>query len=395
MELELRALMVQFELCYQLPDTSEETWLAPQLFSPSKPEVLNDWAAPGDLVLTYRYAFLPKGLVSRLIVRMHRFVRKPDLCWNQGVLFEQGETQLIVETAARGNEIGLRARGPEGKALLSVIASDLDALNASFEGLADKVGKWVPCVCENCSQSTTPAMFAQKELLERKHRNKQTIECPKPDYPDVNVLELLDGLKLDELPDWATDPESVDEDEELTPSANHSEATTAEKTISEKTIRIFLALSAELREDRDEFELYFLQQNHRLRKQGLYLEIVRWENFLDAISETRLQDEYNNVIRDCDIFVSLFKTKTGKFTDEEFDVAHQTFQETGRPLIYTYFRQTSVSVSGDNRDDLESLWKFKDKLKKLGHFYTEYESIDGLQKHFRDQLDKLRDGNTL
>ncbi|MFT4554785.1 MAG: internalin A [Porticoccaceae bacterium] len=98
MELELRALMVQFELCYQLPDTGEETWLAPQLFSPSKPVVLNDWAAPGDLVLTYRYAFLPKGLVSRLIVRMHRFVRQPDLCWSQGVLFEQGETQVLVET---------------------------------------------------------------------------------------------------------------------------------------------------------------------------------------------------------------------------------------------------------------------------------------------------------
>src|SRR5690606_14407159 len=76
------------------------------------------------------------------------------------------------------------------------------------------------------------------------------------------------------------------------------------------------ASSSELRADRDEFELYFRQQNDTLRKQGIYLQIVRWENFLDAMSETRLQDEYNKEIRDCDIFVSLFFTKTGKFTVE-------------------------------------------------------------------------------
>ena len=54
---------------------------------------------------------------------------------------------------------------------------------------------------------------------------------------------------------------------------------------------------------------------------------MRWENFLDAMSETRLQNEYNKAVRDCDVFVSLFFTKTGKFTEEEFDVAHQQFKE--------------------------------------------------------------------
>ena len=41
-------------------------------------------------------------------------------------------------------------------------------------------------------------------------------------------------------------------------------------------------------------------------------------------------------------------------------------------------------------DDLISLRDFKTKLGALGHFYTEYASIDDLQKQFRDQLDKLR-----
>ncbi|MGF1537276.1 MAG: COR domain-containing protein, partial [Elainellaceae cyanobacterium] len=393
-EVELRALMVRFELCYRLPDTGEETWLVPQHLSPSKPQVLNDWASSGDLMLTYRYEFLPRGLVSRLIVRMHRFVTQPDLCWSRGALFEHGRTQVLVETTLRGNEVVLRSRGPEKKALLSVIASDLDALNNGFPGLDDKVSKWVPCLCPTCADLTEPALFAQKELLERKQRGKRTIECPKPpDYNDVEVLALLDGMNLEQ---WLQqEGQQLADEVNETPAPEDCDPSEPEHTMNEKTVRIFLASSKELIEDRDKFDLYFRQQNDRLRKEGLYLEIVRWENGLDAMSKTRSQDEYNQRVRNCDVFVSLFKTKTGKYTEEEFDVAHQAFQETGKPLIYTYFKKAAISTSASNRSDLISLWDFQTRLSDLNHFWTEYESIDGLQKHFRDQLDKLRDDGRL
>lgn len=390
-EVELRALMVRFELCYPLPDADERTWLVPQHLSPSKPPELRDWARPGDLVLTYRYEFLPKGVVSRLIVRMHRFVERPDRCWSRGALFEHDGTQVLVETTARGNEITLRSRGPERKALLSVIAGDLDALNESFQGLKDKVGKWVPCICDTCRGLEEPAMFAQKELIDRKSRGKRTIECPKPpDYADVSVLELLDGMNLDRWLEGAGEDLSADEDEREPPLDAEPEA-----GVEVKTIRIFLASSSELEADRDAFELYFRQRNDDLREEGLYLEIVRWENFLDAMSRTRLQDEYNEAIRNCDVFVSLFETKTGRYTEEEFDVAHETFQATGKPRIFTYFRKTPLSPSLEHREDLESLWDFQEKLDELGHFYTWYESVEDLQKQFRDQLDRLRDEGSL
>ncbi len=196
-DVELRALMERFELAYRLPDMHEESWLVPQHLSPSKPPELGEWAKTGDLVLTYHYEFLPRGLVSRLMVRMHRFVKQPDLCWSHGALFEHGKTQVLVETGTRGNEIALRSRGPEQKALLSVIASDLDALNDSFRGLKNKVSKLVPCICKTCKGLKEPAMFEQKELIDRKNRGKLTIECPKPpEYYDVSVIELLEGMDL-------------------------------------------------------------------------------------------------------------------------------------------------------------------------------------------------------
>jgi len=360
------ALMQRFELCYVLSDSQPQTWLAPQLLPPTKPDQLAEWSQPEDLVLRYRYDFMPKGIISRLTVRMHRFVRDPEMAWVTGVLFERDATAVLVELLASGGEIELRARGPEGKALLSVISADLDALNESFQGLRDKVDKRIPCNCKLCRKASVPEFFAQKQLLKRKEDKRFKVECPRS-YEDVDVLELLDGTRANNLPAWAK--------EEKSPT-------------SHRTIRIFLGSSSELREDRDEFELYFRQQNDQLRKEGFYLEIVRWENFLDTMSETRLQDEYNKAIRTCDIFVSLFFRKTGKFTEEEFDTAHHQFELTGRPLIYTFFKNANVPIGAIGNEVL-SLLQFKKKLADLGHFHTGYDDIEHLKRQFRDQLDKL------
>ena len=356
---ELLALMQKFELCYRLPDASPDTWLAPQLLPPSKPSALADWEQPGDLVLRYRYEFMPKGLISRLMVRQHRFVPRPDLGWVTGVLFERDGTQVLVEIPPKGGEIALRAKGPERKELLSVIAADLDALNDSFHGLKEKVEKLVPCDCKKCRLLAVPECFEQKRLLQRKRDGRLKVECP-GSYEDVDVLELLDGIRMEPLPGWA----------------------------KEREIKIFLASSSELREDRDGFEQYFRQQNDAFRKRGVYLEIIRWENFFNAMSETRLQDEYNRAIQACDIFISLVFTKMGKYTEEEFDAAHRQFSETKKPLIYTFFKNAPVDI-GTIGEEVVSLLDFKKKLGKLGHFYTGYETIADLKLQFKDQLEKL------
>ncbi|MBP6811054.1 MAG: leucine-rich repeat domain-containing protein [Saprospiraceae bacterium] len=205
---ELLALMQKFELCYVLPDAQPKTWLVPQLLLPSKPAELANWAKPGDLVLRYRYEFLPKGLVSRLMVRQHRFVPRPDMAWTSGVLFERDDSQVLVEIPPKGGEIALRARGHERKELLSVIAADLDALNESFHGLQERVTKLIPCNCAKCLTLAEPEFFAQKRLLQRKRDGKLKVECP-GSYEPVEVLELLDGVNVEHLPDWAKENKSA------------------------------------------------------------------------------------------------------------------------------------------------------------------------------------------
>jgi hypothetical protein len=124
--------------------------------------------------------------------------------------------------------------------------------------------------------------------------------------------------------------------------------------MSLKTIKIFIASSAELKADREEFRIFISVENDRLHKQGIYLEILQWEHFLDSISDTRLQNEYNKSIRDCDIALCLFFTKVGKYTAEEFDTAYQVFKDTGKPKIWTYFKDAPVNA-GSITDEILSL----------------------------------------
>jgi hypothetical protein len=156
-----------------------------------------------------------------------------------------------------------------------------------------------------------------------------------------------------------------------------------------QTKKIFLASSCELKEDRQAFEIAIGRRNKNWVQQGVFLELVIWEDFLDAVSKTRLQDEYNNAIRDCDVFVMLFWTKVGKYTEEEFETAFGQFKSTSKPFVFTYFKDPEKNAGGASESSGASLRAFQGKLKGLGHFYTVYTNADALQLHFVRQLDKL------
>lgn len=155
------------------------------------------------------------------------------------------------------------------------------------------------------------------------------------------------------------------------------------------TIKIFLASSSELQEEREQFEIFIYRKCKEYKKEGIFLELVIWEDFIDAMSQTGLQDEYNNAITECDIFVSLFFTKVGKYTEEEFLKAWETFKVKNNPLIYTYFKDAIIQTGDIREDDILSLFSFKKKLKEVGHYPTKYHSINDLKYHFSGQLTKI------
>ena len=163
----------------------------------------------------------------------------------------------------------------------------------------------------------------------------------------------------------------------------------ARRKPSMMTKKLFLASSSELKSDREQFELFIGRKNNDWVGKNIFLQLILWEGFLDAMSRTRLQDEYNKAIQECDIFVILFSTKMGEYTEEEFETALRQFKATGKPHIFTYLKDEQISVASANRKDLMSLWAFEDKLHALGHYYTVYKNDEELKLKFGQQLDKL------
>lgn len=152
---------------------------------------------------------------------------------------------------------------------------------------------------------------------------------------------------------------------------------------------IFLASSAELRTDRDAFRLFVGDLNKRWHERGIFLEVTVWEDFDDAMSPTRKQDDYNAALRESDLFVMLYWTKVGLYTREEFETAHAQFKATGKPLVYTYCKDVAIPPSAMSRDSMSSLFDFKERLEALAHFPTRYDSAAALTGHFRGQLEDL------
>ncbi|MEK7254751.1 MAG: COR domain-containing protein, partial [Bacteroidota bacterium] len=172
---QLLALMLKFELCYELPDSQPRQWLVPQLLPDSQPDD-HHWEEHGNLSLRYRYDFLPKGLLSRIIVRLHRFVSRPDLAWRSGVLLERlGAKAEVMELAGERDVIRIRVSGNDPalrKELLVVLAEEFDKLHDSFSNL--KVEKLIPCICEKCQSETEPYFYEFNNLLRRRQAMRRT-----------------------------------------------------------------------------------------------------------------------------------------------------------------------------------------------------------------------------
>ncbi len=194
---EFLALMLKFELCFELPDRPEKRWLAPQLLPKEQPKY--DWAGTENKELHFKYDFLPSGLINRLIVRLNRFIVRTDLAWRSGVVLERLGAQAEI-MGLLDDTIRIRVKGDDQnsrKELLTIIVDEFDQLHKKFAGL--KLNKWVACNCKLCSKSDTPQLFKYATLLSRKKDGKTTRECDKS-YEIVSVDDLLDEVKT-VLPD--------------------------------------------------------------------------------------------------------------------------------------------------------------------------------------------------
>lgn len=150
-----------------------------------------------------------------------------------------------------------------------------------------------------------------------------------------------------------------------------------------KKVRIFIASSAELDQDKQMFDLYFSEKNKLYRERNIDFDQKTWKDFDSSMAGSRLQDRYNEYIRQCDIVIFLFHTRLGRYTKEELEIASGIFKENKyrKPKIYVYFKEDGADPS---------LSDFKEYCEeRLGHFCDIYSDYNDLRIKFDKQLQIL------
>ena len=127
-----------------------------------------------------------------------------------------------------------------------------------------------------------------------------------------------------------------------------------------KTIKIFLASSEELDNDRMAFGNLVRRLDDMYEKRGIRIKLFEWEDYDAAYNNRRKQDEYNDHVH----------------------IASEEFRKHASPKVYTYCKDLK-----DGEEESAELKEFKQQLfNEMGHYWCRYDNRESLQLQFVMQL---------
>ncbi|MEH2072533.1 MAG: COR domain-containing protein [Nostoc sp.] len=188
MQAELLRLMMKFKLCYEIPNRPGN-YIAPQLLSVNQPDF--SWDESNNLILRYKYDFMPKGILTRFIVEMHSLIEQQTLVWKTGVVLAKDQTCAEVIEYYYQREIKICVAGKRKKELLAVITHELEKIHKSYERLQYQT--LVPCNCESCKDSQTPHFYSREVLYKSLEARNYQIQCQNS-FRMVDVQRLIDDV---------------------------------------------------------------------------------------------------------------------------------------------------------------------------------------------------------
>ncbi len=194
-----------FDICYE---SSEGNYVAAQLLPDNAPPYI--WHKKnGALQFRYQYPIMPKGLMSRLIVRLSDFIERDEkgveMVWKKGAILrykiEGEDCRVLMREDDAESQSGLRQIILEvlgepryRKYALRRVRDEVDELHRRwFRSIhADEM---VPCCCESfCKNAGQPYLHKLDKLLNLKfNRNKPTAECGESGE-DVRIQLMLEGV---------------------------------------------------------------------------------------------------------------------------------------------------------------------------------------------------------
>lgn len=156
-----------------------------------------------------------------------------------------------------------------------------------------------------------------------------------------------------------------------------------------KTIKIFLASSNGLQDERNAIELIVSRENKKFAAKGIQFELVRWEQLPQSFQPKRVQKFFNEKMLECEVMVALFYDRIGDFTYEEFQTAFKSFNKGKNPRhIFVFFKTGQISTEAVT-DEFYEVQKLRQKIEHHEQIYCKYENLDELKNKLKEQMDLL------
>ncbi|HAS44203.1 MAG TPA: hypothetical protein DCS93_27240 [Microscillaceae bacterium] len=190
----LLRLMERFELIFQLQGTPE--YIIPELLPINTPEPAQN-TQPGAnpakyLQLQYHYEFMPKGVFSRFLCRIHERIHE-DLYWKYGAVLAHKDSlaKVLWNDTTTIKTIKIEAWGAEADQLMFLIRDELEHIHKKLNNppLKEKI----PCICEECRDSKSPHLYNYLALIKFQKKGRPSVLCEKS-ADDVSIQALLHGI---------------------------------------------------------------------------------------------------------------------------------------------------------------------------------------------------------
>lgn len=184
---DLLQLMIKFELCYEIGQS--QRYIIPELLPEKPPSVsyAQDIKKNDLLHFEYRYNFLPKGIISRLIVRLNKHIFKKNQ-WKYGAVLQIEDTIAEIIEYFHQKVLKIRISGKNKVEALAIIRNEIKEVHDTFESL--EPDEMIPCRCNQCRNSESPFFFRYDLLKRCKQKGKNKVMCEKS-LADVRVSNLL------------------------------------------------------------------------------------------------------------------------------------------------------------------------------------------------------------
>lgn len=192
---ELLSLMKnkKFDLCFEL---STGEYLVPRLLPVD--EVENNWVSvPDNLKFEYKYKFMPKGILARLIVKLNEDIND-SMFWRFGVFLKYQNTEAVIKEKYFENKITIEISGQNKREYLFLIRKALNSIHKDFNKLI--FDEMIPCACSHCKDTQTPHFHEYQVLMRYELNSIKEIRCPLS-LEEVKVASLTSDIIRAQLSD--------------------------------------------------------------------------------------------------------------------------------------------------------------------------------------------------